>query len=240
MLEYDDVMNSQRELIYKQRNEVLDGKDVKSAVVNMIYDCIDEACDRYLGNTDVHDDWNLNGLREYLRGWLADDNDLRFTTEELGNTSKEQVAKSLKEKADKIYEERENEFGNDLMREVERVILLKTVDKHWMEHIDAMDEMRKGIGLVAYGHHDPIQEYRNQGCDRFNAMTESIREETARAILSVRIHKNEEIKREKVAEETGTGEKGNTVRGKGAVSKNAPCPCGSGLKYKRCCGKNLD
>ena len=240
VLEYDDVMNSQRELIYKQRNEVLDGKDVKSAVVNMIYDCIDEACDRYLGNTDVHDDWNLNGLREYLRGWLADDNDLRFTTEELGNTSKEQVAKSLKEKADKIYEERENEFGNDLMREVERVILLKTVDKHWMEHIDAMDEMRKGIGLVAYGHHDPIQEYRNQGCDRFNAMTESIREETARAILSVRIRKNEEIKREKVAEETGTGEKGNTVRGKGAVSKNAPCPCGSGLKYKRCCGKNLD
>ena len=240
VLEYDDVMNSQRELIYKQRNEVLDGKDVKSAVVNMIYECIDEACDRYLGNTDVHDDWNLDGLREYLRGWLVGEDDLRFTTEELGNTSKREVAESLKEKADKIYDERETEFGSELMREVERVILLRTVDKHWMEHIDAMDEMRKGIGLVAYGHHDPIQEYRNQGCDRFNAMTESIREETARAILSVRIRKNEEIKREKVAEETGTGEKGNTVRGKGAVSKNAPCPCGSGLKYKRCCGKGLD
>ena len=240
VLEYDDVMNSQRELIYKQRNEVLDGKDVKSAVVNMIYECIDEACDRYLGNTDVHDDWNLDGLREYLRGWLVGDSDLHFTTEELGNTSKQEVAESLKEKADKIYDEREAEFGSELMREVERVILLRTVDKHWMEHIDAMDEMRKGIGLVAYGHHDPVQEYRNQGCDRFNAMTESIREETARAILSVRVRKNEEIKREKVAEETGTGEKGNTVRGKGAVSKNAPCPCGSGLKYKRCCGKGLD
>ena len=137
-----------------------------------------------------------------------------------------------------MYAKREEEFGAPLMREIERYVLLRSVDTHWMEHIDAMDELRKGIGLVAYGQHDPVIEYKNQGCDRFNAMTEEIREETARQVMSVRVRKNEEIKREKVAEETGTGEGDRTVRGKGKVSKNAPCPCGSGLKYKRCCGKN--
>ncbi len=237
VLEYDDVMNNQRELIYKQRNDVLDGKDIKASVLNMVYDCIDDACTRYLGDTAVHDDWNLDGLRSYLKGWVTRDDDLRFTVKELESTSREEVAESLKARVDEIYAAREEEYGEELMREIERVVLLKTVDSHWMDHIDAMDEMRKGIGLVAYGQHDPVREYRNQGCDRFNAMTESIREETARMIMSVRVRKNEEIKREKVAEETGTGEGAKTVRGKGTVSKNALCPCGSGLKYKRCCGK---
>ncbi len=237
VLEYDDVMNNQRELIYKQRNDVLDGKDINASVMKMIYDNIDDACIRYLGDTAVHDDWNLEGLRTYLKGWITTDNDLRFTVEELEQTSREEVAENLKARVDELYAAREEEYGEELMREIERVVLVRTVDRHWMEHIDAMDEMRKGIGLVAYGQHDPVREYRNQGLERFNAMTESIREETARMIMSVRVRKNEQIKREKVAEETGTGESAKTVRGKGTVSKNALCPCGSGLKYKRCCGK---
>ena len=125
------------------------------------------------------------------------------------------------------------------MRELERVMLLKSVDTNWMEHIDAMDQLKQGINLRAYGQHNPVMEYRNEGFDMFSAMTDAIREQTARLVLTVKIRKNEEVKREKVAEETSTGETG-TVKGKGIVSKNALCPCGSGKKYKRCCGKDED
>ena len=237
VLEYDDVMNNQRELIYGQRNEVLDGKDIKQSVMKMIYDCVDEACGRYL-HEDSHGGWNLDGLRQYFKGWVLTDDDLKYSEEEMHKISVNDINKFIKDRVDELYAKREEEFGAPLMREIERYVLLRSVDTHWMEHIDAMDELRKGIGLVAYGQHDPVIEYKNQGCDRFNAMTEEIREETARQVMSVRVRKNEEIKREKVAEETGTGEGDRTVRGKGKVSKNAPCPCGSGLKYKRCCGKN--
>ena len=136
----------------------------------------------------------------------------------------------------------DKKYGAELMREAERVILLNTVDSHWMDHIDAMDELRNGIGLRAYGQHDPVLEYRNEGYDMFNAMSDSIRTTTAKRLMSLQIREEQrEMKRTKVAEESGTGEKTNTtVRGKGVVSKNALCPCGSGKKYKRCCGKDVN
>lgn len=238
-LQYDDVMNKQRELIYSQRNKVLDGEDLKDTVIKMIDQTVDSYCSIFLADDAIHDNWDVKGLRDYFLGWITTPEDLRFTTEELANTTKEEVAENLKEKAHAIYEAREKEFGSDMMREIERVMLLRSVDTNWMDHIDAMDQLRQGIGLRAYGQHDPVIEYRNDSYDMFEAMTDAIREQTAKLVLSVRVRKNEEVKREKVAEETSEGAP-KTVKGKGVVGKNALCPCGSGKKYKRCCGKDID
>ena len=239
VLQYDDVMNKQRELIYAQRNKVLNGEDIKDTVRKMVEETIDVYCGIFLADP-ISDNWDLKGLKEYFLGWVTDITDLEFTTEKLNSMTKTDVASLLKEKANARYDAREQEYGSDIMREMERVMLLRSVDTNWMDHIDAMDQLRQGIGLRAYGQHDPVVEYRNESYDMFEAMTNTIREQTAKLVLSVRIKTNEEVKREKVAEETSTGEKPLTVRGKGAVGKNAPCPCGSGKKYKRCCGKDLD
>ena len=240
VLQYDDVMNKQRELIYTQRNKVLDGENLKDTVLKMIDETVDEYCKIYLADDAVHDNWDLTGLREYFLGWITEPTDLHFTAEELGNTSREEVAEKLKAEAHARYEKREAEFGSNIMREIERVMLLRSVDTNWMDHIDAMDQLRQGIGLRAYGQHDPVVEYRNDSYDMFEAMTNTIREQTSKLVLSVRVRRDEEVKREKVAEETSTGDKPQTVKGKGVVSKNALCPCGSGKKYKRCCGKDLE
>ena len=239
VLQYDDVMNKQRELIYDQRNKVLNGDDIKDTILKMIDDTVDSYCKIFLSDS-IQDNWDLKGLREYFLGWITDEGDLNFTTEELNRTDAEDIAEQLKAKAHEKYAAREAEFGSDIVREMERVMLLRSVDTNWMDHIDAMDQLRQGIGLRAYGQHDPVVEYRNDSYDMFSAMTDTIREQTAKLVLSVRIKKNEEVKREKVAEETSTGDKPLTVRGKGEVSKNALCPCGSGKKYKRCCGKDID
>lgn len=240
VLQYDDVMNKQRELIYSQRNRVLDGEDIKETVIKMVDETIDEYCKIFLADDEVHDNWDLKGLREYFLGWITTEKDLHFTPLELGNTSREEVADNLKGEAHRRYEEREAEFGSEVMREIERVMLLRSVDTNWMDHIDNMDQLRQGIGLRAYGQHDPVIEYRNDSYDMFEAMTNTIREQTAKLVMTVRVRKEEDIKREKVAEETGTGDKPQTAKGKGAVGKNALCPCGSGKKYKRCCGKDQD
>ena len=240
VLEYDDVMNRQRELIYEQRNKVLDGEDIGDTVKKMISDFIANSVNEYLGD-DEQEDWNLDGLREFFGGWLLGDEDLKYTANDLNDIEIDDITESIKEKAFTLYNERENEFGSEIMREMERVMLLKSVDTNWMEHIDAMDQLKQGINLRAYGQHNPVVEYRNESFDMFSAMTDAIREQTARLVLTVRIRKDEEIKREKVAEEnetSGDGTVSTTVRGKGAVSKNALCPCGSGKKYKRCCGKD--
>ena len=239
VLEYDDVMNKQRELIYAQRNRVLEGEDIKATVAKMIDDTIDSYTKIYLADEEVHDNWDVKGLRDYLLGWVTDENDLHFTTEELANITAEEVAETLKAKAHERYEVREAEFGSPVMREIERVVLLRSVDTNWMDHIDNMDQLRQGIGLRAYGQHNPVIEYRNESYDMFSAMTDAIREQTAKLALTVQVKQNEEVKREKVAEETSTGDSTpRTVRGKGVVSKNSLCPCGSGKKYKRCCGKD--
>ncbi len=240
VLQYDDVMNKQRELIYEQRDKVLYGEDIKGTILKMIDDTIDSYCKIYLADEEIHDNWDVNGLREFFGSFIPGTEDISFTTEELGNTSIEEVAEDIKTKAHNLYEAREAEFGSEIMRQIERAMLLRSVDTNWMDHIDNMDGLRDGIGLRAYGQHDPVVEYRNESYDMFSAMTDAIREETAKLVLTVQVRRDEEVKREKVAEETGTGDKPQTVRGKGVVSKNALCPCGSGKKYKRCCGKDID
>ena len=239
-LKYDDVMNKQRELIYTQRNRVLDGENLKDTAMKMVDDTIDSYCSIYLSDP-IHDNWDLNALREFFMGWITDSDDLKFSVSDLESTDMAEVAEMLKAKARAKYEERENEFGSEVMREIERVMLLRSVDSNWMDHIDNMDQLRQGIGLRAYGQHDPVVAYRNESYDMFSAMTDNIREQTAKLVMTVRVRRDEEVKREKVAEETSAGDnKPQTVRGKGVVSKNAPCPCGSGLKYKRCCGKDME
>ncbi len=240
VLEYDDVMNKQRELIYNQRNRVLDGENLKETVLKMIDDTIDIYTKIYLSEDSEDSVRDINGLHDYFNGWIIDSDNTDFTREKLQGLETEEVAQRLKAAAHKKYDEREAEFGETVMREVERVVLLRSVDANWMDHIDAMDQLRQGIGLRGYGQHNPVVEYRNESYDMFAAMTDAIREQTAKLALSVRVRKNEDVKREKVAEETSNGGKPLTVRGKGVVSKNAPCPCGSGKKYKRCCGKDED
>ncbi len=238
-LQYDDVMNKQRELIYTQRNKVLDGENIKNTVFNMVEQTIQVYCDMFL-SAPIRDDWDLKALRDYFMGWLTTPTDFNYTAAELSNTDKEDIVNMLKDRAKTIYEAREKELGEDMMREVERVMLLRSVDTNWMDHIDAMDQLRQGIGLRGYGQHDPVVEYRNDSYDMFDAMTTAIREQTAKLVMTVRVRRDDEVKREKVAEESNADNKPNTVKGKGAVGKNALCPCGSGKKYKRCCGKDID
>ena len=235
VLEYDDVMNRQRELIYKQRNQVLDGEDIQETVKKMINGFISSEVEAQCGD-ELAENWNIEALRQTFGGWLLSEDDLVYTTDDLNTLQVSDIVDLITEKAEALYTAREEEFGSEVMRELERVMLLKSVDTNWMEHIDAMDQLKQGINLRAYGQHNPVVEYRNEGYDMFAAMTDAIREQTAKRVLTVRIRKDEEVKREKVAEEVSTGAP-NTVKGKGAVSKNAFCPCGSGKKYKRCCGK---
>lgn len=238
VLEYDDVMNKQRELIYEQRNKVLDGENLKDSILSMIDETIDSYVSIYLSDPEK-ENWDLKGLKEYFTGWVAADSDLDFLKENIAGVEKEDVSKKLKQIAHEKYDLREERFGSEITREMERVILLRCVDTNWMDHIDNMDQLRQGIGLRAYGQHDPVVAYRNESYDMFSAMRDAIREQTAKLTLTVEIRREEDVKREKVAEETETGSPA-TVRGKGAVSKNALCPCGSGKKYKRCCGKGLE
>jgi len=243
VLEYDDVMNQQRELIYKQRNQVLDGEDIKAKIRNMVELTLKEEIANCIEDSDVHDDWNFEPLKNRFGGWLLKEDDLEFSVSELADTSYEDIEELFVTRANELLDLKEEKYSEEKMREIERYILLKTVDEHWMEHIDAMDDLRQGVGLRSYGQKNPVAEYRNDGTDMFNNMTESIRRETALRILMVEFKTNEEVKREKVAEEnetSGDGSVDRTVRGKGVVSKNALCPCGSGKKYKRCCGKDID
>ncbi len=238
VLEYDDVMNKQRELIYEQRNKVLDGENLKDSILSMIDETIDSYVSIYLSDPEK-ENWDIKGLKEYFTGWVAADSDLDFLKENIAGLEKEDVSEKLKQIAHEKYDLREERFGSEITREMERVILLRCVDTNWMDHIDNMDQLRQGIGLRAYGQHDPVVAYRNESYDMFSAMRDAIREQTAKLTLTVEIRRDEDVKREKVAEETETGSPA-TVRGKGAVSKNALCPCGSGKKYKRCCGKGLE
>ena len=243
-LEFDDVMNQQRNKIYSQRDQVLNGENLKESVQKMIKDTIHGQCALYLNDPKVHDNWNVKGLRDHFLGWLTKPDDFEFTPEQLAETTPDSIADTLYERACEIYENKEAEYGSDVMRELERVILLRCVDTHWMDHIDAMDELRNGIHLRAYAQHDPIVEFRNESYDMFNAMSEAICEDTAKLILTVRIRREEDVKREQVAkvtsESSGGDVKGRTVvkTKSQKVGRNDPCPCGSGKKYKKCCGRD--
>ena len=242
VLQYDDVMNRQREIIYGQRSKVLNGEDIHESILSMIKETIEETVNQYLSDDEVHDNWNITGLRDHYMGYLTGPNDLNYTVNELADLEKSDITNQLIDKAMNLYSEREKLFGPELLRELERVILLKTVDTKWIDHIDAMDELRRGISLRAYGQRNPVVEYRLEGFDMFDAMVESIRADTARLLLTVQLKSNDEPKREQVAKPTavslGGGDKSvkkQPVR-KQKIGRNDPCPCGSGKKYKKCCG----
>ena len=244
-LEFDDVMNQQRNKIYSQRDQVLNGENLKESILKMIRDTVTNQCEIYLNDPKVHDNWNVAGLRDHFMGWLTGPDDFNFTPEQLAEATPEEIASTLTDRAFELYNKKEEEYGSDIMRELERVVLLRSVDTHWMDHIDAMDELRNGIHLRAYAQHDPIVEFRNESYDMFNAMSEAICEETSKLILTVRIRREEDIKREQVAKVTSENVGGGDVKGRMVVKtksqkvgRNDPCPCGSGKKYKKCCGRD--
>ena len=240
VLNYDDVMNTQREIIYKQRSQVLDGEDLHESILKMMEDLIDSTVDLYLVDDDDKDNWNLVGLKDYFLGWLLTEEDLSFDEDELNDVTKEDIRNALKEKAGEIYQAKEEEYGSEIMRELERVILLKVVDTKWMAHIDDMEELKKGIGLRSYGQKNPVIEYRYEGFEMFDAMVDSIREDTVRMLLTVKVRKDALPEREQVAKPdapnagAGDGSFSDTVKTR-KIGDNDPCPCGSGKKYKKCC-----
>lgn len=287
VLQYDDVMNKQREIIYSQRDQVLNGDDIRDTIIKMIEETIEKTVSTYLPEDYTKESWNFEGLKEYYKGWLLSENDEDFnlSQDELRDTEHEYVVSKLVEKANAIYEENEKLLPPELMREAERVYLLKSVDKHWMDHIDAMEQLKQGIRLRAFAQRDPVVEYRFEGFDMFDEMIESIRQDTIKLMLvapkkiyaqqklMAEIQKAKELqkqrmeqqkqavlnaqkqgeqeqeavqmvlKREQIAKPTWTSSdpaanKPKTVRKtvKQKVGRNDPCPCGSGKKYKKCCG----
>ena len=302
VLQYDDVMNKQREIIYTQRDQVLNGENIKDVVVKMINDNIEGTVKLYCDDAILREQWNLESLKDYYAGWLLDVNDdcLEFTLDELADMDSKQIIDILQTKASEKYDANEQLLPEETMREMERVYLLKSVDTYWMQHIDDMDNLKQGIRLRAYGQKDPVVEYRFEGFDMFDQMIEAIRENTAKLCLSapkkiadiqakqladleraraLRAERLQQLQAEKeaaqangesveeieneIAEEkqeaeieavvikreqmanptstsggsTDTG-KGVTIRKKDKVGRNDPCPCGSGKKYKKCCGKD--
>ena len=327
VLEYDDVMNRQREIIYSQRDQVLDGENLRETIIKMLTETMESMVEEYLPHDDK-DNWNLEGLRDALKGWLLDEDDEEtfvYDEDELERLEKEYLIGELSEKAVAEYEKNEELIPEETMRELERVYLLKNVDKYWMDHIDAMDELKRGIRLRSYGQHDPVVEYRIEGFDMFDDMIRCIREDTVKMLMVVpkkvaqRLEEQEKMRemasrrgamsraraaaiaaannqtpeevvieisqeddaaqeeipeitltpevvpekeeenisqddirkaagkfmeREQVAKPTSTNMDSSseavnkTVRGVKKIGRNDPCPCGSGKKYKKCCGAN--
>ncbi len=246
VLDYDDVMNSQREIIYGQRGQVLDGQAISENIKTMIKESVESQVAKNLTG-EVKDDWNFVELRSHYLGWLTTEEDFHYSVEQLDEIEPEQITEKLLERANTIYDKRFALLGEKNMQEFERYVLLKTVDLRWMEHIDAMDELRRGIHLRSYAQRNPVIEYRLEGFDMFDDMVQTIKEETARIVLTAKLVADQPIVRKQVAKvtgESGGGDAAVTVkqpdrRTEPKVGRNDPCPCGSGKKYKKCCeGKN--
>ncbi len=240
VLEYDDVMNIQREVIYAQRQKVLDGESLRENMLSMLRDVVESAVTTAMSDAGHLDEETIRTLVSQFEGvYFAKGG---FTMpEKPEKTSAEELSDAIYDLAAETYDRKEAAFTPEVMRELERVIMLRVVDEYWMDNIDAMDDLKQGIGLRAYGQHDPVVAYKEEGYEMFQAMIRSIREETVRRMFLVQLRPQQEVKRERVAKETGTGATTNTpvkkqpVRKEKKVGPNDPCPCGSGLKYKKCC-----
>jgi preprotein translocase subunit SecA len=269
VLAYDDVMNQQRSLIYKQRGEVLDGGDMSEKLRSMMHETIEEAVSQYLYEEDSSL-WDVDGLRSRYMGLLCSENDFRVLSGS-PEESRESIRSTLLERAEKLYKFKEELFGAEQFRELERVVLLRNVDQKWMAHLEAMDSLMESIGLQAYAQRNPISEYRIQGADLFDEMIREIRDDTVRMLLSV-VPNETALKRVQVIRETGNNSApaaprgpvmmrgpvmtngsgqpvknvptkamvNGTVVNKNKVGRNDPCPCGSGKKFKKCCGSSLN
>lgn len=237
-LQYDDVMNRQRELIYKQRNMVLNGMDLTDKIAGMLDSSIDENIDIYCAKDADKKDWNINGLKEKYKGWLVSDSDF----ENLDTISVDEIAETLKERGHKILDDKRALLGDELYGEFEKMVLLRNVDMLWMEHIDAMEDLKEGIHLRSYAQQDPVVAFRNESYDMFDEMTATIRENTVKMMLTSIPRRREAVERKAVVKETATSAatdnsvKAEPVRKGKKVGPNDPCPCGSGKKYKKCCG----
>ena len=241
VLEYDDVMNTQREVIYKQRRQVLDGEDLQQNIQSMISTVIESTVNGHMGEQKhlSAEDWRE--ATSHFRGVFLRPDDLKYTDEELAGMEAEELCDKLREKADQIYSAKEQELGSPLMRELERVVMLRVVDEYWMDNIDAMQELRQGIGLRAYGQNDPVVEYKREGYEMFEDMIAAIQDETVRRLFLARVQVGGQVQRERVAKVTGeSGGDDQTVKKqpvtrKGIkIGRNDPCPCGSGKKWKKC------
>ncbi len=276
VLQYDDVLNKQREIIYKQRDQVLDGENLRDTVVKMIEDTIAESVNRFMPE-GIHDNWNITGLLDTLKDWIVTDRSkYSYTDDEIEVLEQDEIKNKLMEDAMAIYEENERLLPEEVIREVERVYMLQCVDTYWMDHIDNMEQLKAGIHLRSYGQHDPVVEYRLEGFDMFDQMIASIREDTAKLVLTQpkRIYEQQRrreaiaaakrlaaqkaatsvddedeqdtaptLQRKQVAQPTATSGDGTdtankTIRKGKKVGRNDPCPCGSGKKYKKCCGRD--
>ena len=238
LLEYDQVMNEQREIIYKERRQVLDGESMRDAIYKMITDITESKVDMVIGDDTDYDDWDLEELNSLLLPIIPL---APVKRGRINKPKKNALKQQLKEEAVKLYEAKEAEFPEpEAIRELERVILLKVIDRKWMDHIDDMEQLRQGAGLQAYGQRDPLVEYKMNGYEMFDEMTENIKEDTVRALLHVRVE--QKVEREQVAKVTGTNKDESTVKAPvkrmdAKIYPNDPCPCGSGKKYKQCCGR---
>ncbi len=251
VLSYDDVMNQQRTVIYKQRQDVLDGEDISGTIQKMLASTVEGVVSDFTRRENPGE-WSLDGLRAHFMGVLTTEEDFRYSEDELSRLEREDLVEALSERAMARYREREELFGADTFREVERAVLLRNVDMAWMEHIDTMEDLKGNVGLQAYAQRDPVNEYRIQGADLFDQMVDDIRQKTVRDILSV-VPRPQPIVRVQVANPITAGFEGeNTPRKKtvkvrsgntvikdgGSIGRNDPCPCGSGKKYKNCCLRN--
>ena len=243
VLEYDNVMNTQREVIYAQRQKVLDGEDLRENMMTMLRSLVDSTVTTALSeNGGIADEMGLTRLAASMEGIYFARGTLAARASQLTGMKSEDLADTVFEIAQRTYEAKENTYTPAVMRELERVVMLRVVDEYWMDNIDAMDDLKQGIGLRAYGQHDPVIAYKEEGFAMFEAMIQAIREETIRRMFLVQLRTNQEVKREKVAKETGTAAATKTVVKKQPVRNTAkkvgpndPCPCGSGKKYKKCC-----
>lgn len=242
VLQYDDVMNKQRDIIYNERKRVLEGENLKEHIWGMLEQIVDESIELYTAQANYPEEWDLKGLEDHLHTMFLPKGSLEF--EDIEKLTKEDLKNRILNIGEDLYSKKEKEITEEKMREIERVILLKIVDTKWIDHIDAMDQLKQGIGLRAIGNENPVRAYQMEGFDMFNQMTNSIKEDTVRHIFNVTVET--ETKREKVARITNTtGGDGvanrkpkTVVRKEKKVGRNEPCPCGSGKKYKKCCGKN--
>jgi preprotein translocase subunit SecA len=238
VLQYDEVMNEQRKIIYAQRQKVLDGDDLSETIKSMIEQIIDSATDDFIGISDIPEEWNIRALTEFANSNLRANGAFAISDEDLDTITKADIKDELLKIGHDNYEAQREVFGEQ-MPELERVIMLRVVDTLWMDHLDEMEQIKREIGLRAYGQHDPVVEYRSVGADLYDGLLESIKRDTVKYILSAQPRIR--IEREQVAKPMDTGNDGslkNTgTRKANKVGRNEPCPCGSGKKYKDCCGK---
>ncbi|MBQ8547914.1 MAG: preprotein translocase subunit SecA, partial [Lachnospiraceae bacterium] len=241
LLEYDRVNNEQREIIYGERRKVLEGANMRETILKMANDVVEGCVDSCIRDDQDAENWDIRELNSLLLP-IVPIEPIRLTEDQKKHMTKKELVQQLKAETVKHYEAKEAQFSDkEQLREVERAILLRVIDRKWMDHIDDMDQLRQGIGVQAYGQRDPLTEYKFQGFEMFSAMTEAISEETVKALMNIRIE--QKVEREQVAKVTGTNRddsvsKGPVKRSDKKVQPNDPCPCGSGLKYKKCCGKN--